>query len=1481
MKLSVAISTLTVFLFVFFAGMTSLASVQVPFSDGFELGHLNGEWTATGYTRVETGSNPAPHGGSYHLAFGIHGWGLDEATFQVDLNGRTNTVLRFWYVKSSPNGPRYATVLPETFSGSTNGNGVAISEDGTNWVKIMGMSDSEENPSGYTQYEIELDPIMAAHGISNSGIIYIRFIGYGTNPPGGAHFVDDLTIMNHPVQFDAGAVSTPEGQDVTLTVIRNGGTATVESVDFATVASNATEDVDYSGTTGTVMFAVGQSSRTITIPVRDDAVEEPDETFQVRLSNPSPGLDLGSPTVATVTIQDNDSSEVFPFRIGFETGVLGLCWTTHTEDNGVVVVDENDGSSGYPDTPSGSRSVWLDSSSGTFLSELNLHIDLSAQQNVTLEFLARGIGGDNFTLPSSFTGHANGKGVAVSSDGTTWYRILDLGQAPYEFTRYTFDLDAIFAAHGLSYGPDVQVRFVGYGNHYFDALGFDDVRIFSPNFEFEQAAVSSLETDSATLTVLRKGSTSGSASVNYATADGSATAGTDYSSLSGTLSFSDGEASNTITIPILNSPDVEPDKTFTVALSNPSSGYSLGAISQATVTIVDDDASTTLPVDETFGGVLADYWTTFGRAEIVDSELQLLDGGLREAILTVNPASQTNLFLRLRYRDVSWGNYMMPATFSSHGDSDGIAVSGDGTNWVKVLGLTHAEGTPSDLSYTNATVSLDPFLQAHGISVARPLKIKFQNYSTSSGSEFDFDDIVVYSRQPLDIATAALPHGTGMVAYAVSLSVSNGAPPYAWSTTNTLPAGMTLSTGGLLSGTPTEEGSFPFNVSVSDAWGATGAASRVLAIDPNTNRPPFVTARDPNTNAWVMGEGTNALFTLKAVDPEGASLTYTWTLDGSNTATVSTSFVYQTDWSDAGHHVLDVRVSDGLWSNVLASWAVQVSADNDGDGMSNAWERTYGLDPWDAADAGLDPDGDHLTNLQEAQLGTSPTLSDSNGDSLSDGWQNRYGQDPLQVRTIPLISLTRLGDVGGISNAQAVAAFGDVAYVADGQNGMLVFDASTATNPVLAQHYSTKDFAWDVSVESNRLYWSDGTNGLLKINVTSDPYAVLDSFQYLYSPVRVFKSTVDGTTAYVSTLDAVDDFHVLDVADGVPAPFRGDLDTTNSARDVTIQGSLAYVAGGDGEFTIIDVSNPDAPVVRGTLDTAVGTQGFEIAVTGTVAYLGVNSGDIYVADVSNPDAPVWTHTNTFTSASVQEIIAQDGFVFMAQDGEGIYSDGGLYVFDATNSDWSVSITNILTMDHMEDFCVTSNRLFVLDDEQGLVVFDYTSDYDQDGLPDSWERARFGSLDQGADDDPDGDGITNLGEQRAGTDPLKDDSDGDLIPDGWEVTHLLNPTLVADGTGNADGDPCNNSAEYVADTEPLDAADWFHITSIGTHLPVSLFFYSSTNRVYTMLGNSNLVGGTWGAVPGGGPRRGVGGADVMVDTNEPPCGPYYRMDVDLP
>ena len=95
-----------------------------------------------------------------------------------------------------------------------------------------------------------------------------------------------------------------------------------------------------------------------------------------------------------------------------------------------------------------------------------------------------------------------------------------------------------------------------------------------------------------TVDVMRSGgSLGGPVSVDYATSDGTATAGTDYEAATGTLTFGPGEASKSVTVHVTSDAAHEGDETLQLKLSNATGGASLGSPAGATVTIADDDAA--------------------------------------------------------------------------------------------------------------------------------------------------------------------------------------------------------------------------------------------------------------------------------------------------------------------------------------------------------------------------------------------------------------------------------------------------------------------------------------------------------------------------------------------------------------------------------------------------------------------------------------------------------------------------------------------------------------------------------------------------------------------------------------------------------------------------------------------------------------------------------------------------------------------------
>jgi hypothetical protein len=110
---------------------------------------------------------------------------------------------------------------------------------------------------------------------------------------------------------------------------------------------------------------------------------------------------------------------------------------------------------------------------------------------------------------------------------------------------------------------------------------------------FDALSASAAEDDdSVEVTVRRSGGTSGSVTVEYGTMDGTATAGSDYTATTGTLSWDDGDMGDrVITVPLTDDNAQEANETFQVGLANAGGGATSDGSATLTVTIGDDDSA--------------------------------------------------------------------------------------------------------------------------------------------------------------------------------------------------------------------------------------------------------------------------------------------------------------------------------------------------------------------------------------------------------------------------------------------------------------------------------------------------------------------------------------------------------------------------------------------------------------------------------------------------------------------------------------------------------------------------------------------------------------------------------------------------------------------------------------------------------------------------------------------------------------------------
>jgi len=162
---------------------------------------------------------------------------------------------------------------------------------------------------------------------------------------------DDVAASPGKLQLSAAAYSVSEaGGAVSITVVRVDGSDGTVSVQYSTSdgatgnPNTAWSGADYSGKSGTLTFAPGETVKTFTIPITNDTSVEKDEVFTVTLKNAAGGATLGATAKAVVTILEDDSSIDFAqtnYVVGESAGVMQLRIRRNGSVSGMATVDLN------------------------------------------------------------------------------------------------------------------------------------------------------------------------------------------------------------------------------------------------------------------------------------------------------------------------------------------------------------------------------------------------------------------------------------------------------------------------------------------------------------------------------------------------------------------------------------------------------------------------------------------------------------------------------------------------------------------------------------------------------------------------------------------------------------------------------------------------------------------------------------------------------------------------------------------------------------------------------------------------------------------------------------------------------------------------------------------------------------------------------------------------------------------------------------
>lgn len=285
---------------------------------------------------------------------------------------------------------------------------------------------------------------------------------------------------------------------------------------------------DFTAKSGAVNFSAGETSKTITIPITNDTAQESDEIFTVALSGIT-GAN-GGQTTATVTIKDNDAPPSSGSGAAFNIyDNWGTGWRANL------------------DLTNGSGSAW---------------------NNWTLEFDAPWTINGNVTNAGTTTKNGNHYTITPANWNTS---IASGGVLHLEFGTATSDTT-----------PPTNIKING-----------QPVAGLVPGVSVAPVSVTEGSgAGNAVITISLEGAHTSPIYVSYATSNGTAVAGTDYTAASGSVTFAPGETSKTVNVPITGNTSAQPDRTFTVSLAGvtgqPLPRFVTGKQS-ATVTILDDD----------------------------------------------------------------------------------------------------------------------------------------------------------------------------------------------------------------------------------------------------------------------------------------------------------------------------------------------------------------------------------------------------------------------------------------------------------------------------------------------------------------------------------------------------------------------------------------------------------------------------------------------------------------------------------------------------------------------------------------------------------------------------------------------------------------------------------------------------------------------------------------------------------------------------